>query len=97
MKHPMRLTAGGAALLLTSGAMAESDRPDYPKTRQTGQTDTYHGVTVADPYRWLEQDVRESDAVHDWVEAQNEVTFAYLESLPARKRIEKRLTELWDY
>jgi prolyl oligopeptidase len=84
-------------LLLAGAALADGDMPDYPETRRVGHTDTYHGVKVADPYRWLEQDVRESDAVREWVEAQNEVTFAYLESLPAREGIEKRLTELWDY
>ena len=97
MKHSMGPTAGGALLLLAGAALAEGDMPDYPETRRVGHTDTYHGVKVADPYRWLEQDVRESDAVREWVEAQNEVTFDYLESLPAREGIEKRLTELWDY
>ncbi|MCS1409670.1 MAG: Prolyl endopeptidase [Verrucomicrobia subdivision 3 bacterium] len=69
----------------------------YPETKKIDHTDGYHGVTVADPYRWLEDDVRESKAVKAWVEAQNKVTFGYLEKLPHREAIEKRLTELWNY
>jgi len=48
----------------------------YPQTATVDQVDTYHGVEVADPYRWLEEDVRSSAAVKEWVEAENEVTFA---------------------
>ena len=69
----------------------------YPMTLAVDHIDAYHGVDVADPYRWLEDDVRESDDVKNWVNAQNEVTFAYLESIPQRDVIEKRLTALWDY
>ena len=69
----------------------------YPETPSGDQTDDYHGTPVADPYRWLEDDVRESEPVADWVAAQNEVTFAYLETLPERDRIKQRLTALWDY
>ncbi len=69
----------------------------YPQTRTVDQTDDYHGEVVADPYRWLENEARVSEDVALWVAAQNAVTFGYLESLPARKDIERRLTELWDY
>jgi len=57
--------------------------------------DDYHGTRVADPYRWLE-DVDSPDT-RNWVEAENRVTFAYLEQIPERERIRRRLTELWDY
>ncbi len=70
---------------------------DYPATKTVEQTDDFHGTTVADPYRWLEDDVRESADVKEWVEAQNQLTFGYLKSLPYREQIEKRLTKLWDY
>lgn len=70
---------------------------DYPQTATVDHMDDYHGTMVADPYRWLEDDVRESDDVHQWVEAQNAVSFSYLEKLPARASIEERLTELWNY
>ena len=67
----------------------------YPSTRKSDTTDTYHGVTVADPYRWLEDP--NSDDTKAWVEAQNEVTFGYLNELPGREKISDRLTELWNY
>ncbi|MGE3844499.1 MAG: prolyl oligopeptidase family protein [Vicinamibacterales bacterium] len=67
----------------------------YPQTRSVPQTDTYHGVVVADPYRWLE-DLDAPDTAK-WVEAQNAVTFDYLEQIPSRASIRARLTQLWDY
>ncbi len=81
------------------GAEAPGERAviDYPPTVKIEQIDDYHGTPVPDPYRWLEDDVRESDAVADWVEAQNATTFGYLASIGERERIEGRLRELWDY
>ena len=69
----------------------------YPETATVDHVDNYHGTEVADPYRWLEDDVRESDAVSNWVADQNDVTFAYLATIPERELIKKRMTELWDY
>ena len=69
----------------------------YPETAEVDQSDDYHGTSVADPYRWLENDVRESSDVADWVAAQNQVTFAYLETIPEREKIKQRLTSLWNY
>ncbi len=83
--------------LIALPALAWAAELEYPVTKRVDHTDIYHGVTVADPYRWLEDDVRESDDVAAWVESQNEVTFAYLKALPEREAIEERLTELWDY
>jgi prolyl oligopeptidase len=57
--------------------------------------DVIHGVEVPDPYRWLE-DI-DSDEARAWIEAQNRVTFGYLEKIPARRRIRERMTALWDY
>ena len=80
-------------LLLLAG-----DTPlQYPATKRVDHVDDYHGVKVADPYRWLEEDVRTDKAVADWVAEENKVTFAYLNSLPGRDAIKKRLTELWNY
>ena len=67
----------------------------YPETAREGVVDNYHGTEVADPYRWLEDDNSERTA--EWVKAQNEVTFGYLNSLPQRKAIRERLEELWNY
>ena len=67
----------------------------YPKTKKTDITDTYHGIEVADPYRWLED--TESDETATWVEAQNEVTDKYLETLSQRDAMRERLTRLWNY
>lgn len=70
---------------------------DYPATATVEQVDDYHGVAVADPYRWLEDDVRESDDVKGWVDAQNAITEGYLSGIEERGRIRDRLTELWNF
>jgi prolyl oligopeptidase len=70
---------------------------NYPETRRVDQVDEFHGVKVEDPYRWLEADVRESPEVAEWVAKQNDVARAYLDSLPQRPEIARRLTELFDY
>ncbi|WP_146512034.1 prolyl oligopeptidase family serine peptidase [Thalassoglobus neptunius] len=59
--------------------------------------DEYFGVRVHDPYRWLEDDVRESDDVAEWVKVENEYTQDFLKTIPERSEINARLTELWDY
>lgn len=69
----------------------------YPETARGNIVEEQFGVSVADPYRWLENDVREDQRVRDWVTAQNAVTDAYLETLPGREAIEARLSELWNY
>ena len=68
---------------------------NYPATRKSDQVDDYHGVKIADPYRWLEDD--NSAETKAWVEAQNKETFAYLERIPQRATIKARLTELWNF
>src|SRR5262245_19491319 len=69
----------------------------YPDAKRVDQVDDYHGTKVADPYRWLEDDVRKSKDVENWVTEENKVTFGYLNSIPERDGIKKRLTELWNY
>lgn len=90
-----------AGIALTACSRNEPDARsmtvEYPVTSTIEHVDTYHSIEVADPYRWLEDDIRESDAVKKWVSAQNEITFAYLASIPERDIIEQRLKELWDY
>ncbi len=73
-----------------------SEAMSYPETRKDATVvDDYFGTQVADPYRWLENDT--SKETGDWVKAQNEVTFGYLEQIPYRNDIKERLTKLWDY
>jgi len=87
------------ALLLLLVACSQ-EKPvviNYPDSVTVDHVDTYHGVEVADPYRWLENDIREDEDVSRWVASQNEVTFAYLATIPERERIKKRMTELWDF
>ncbi|HEU5059475.1 MAG TPA: prolyl oligopeptidase family serine peptidase [Kofleriaceae bacterium] len=67
----------------------------YPVARKGDTVDVYHGVKVADPYRWLEDP--DSDETRRWIEAENKVTFAFLEAIPQRKQLEERITELWNY
>jgi prolyl oligopeptidase len=67
----------------------------YPQTRKAEQVDDYHGTSVSDPYRWLEDP--DSDETKVWVEAENQVTFSYLNEIAAREKIKQRLTQLWDY
>jgi prolyl oligopeptidase len=76
--------------------MSNSQQPlTYPTVSKSDQVDNYHGTTVADPYRALEDpDTEETKA---WVEAQNQVTFSYLNEIPIREKIKQRLTKLWDY
>ena len=92
-----RTEAPAEPALEAADTAAASTPLEYPMTESVEHVDTYHGVEVADPYRWLEDDVRESEAVKRWVDAQNEVTFAYLAEIPEREAIRRRLTELWDY
>ena len=67
----------------------------YPVTKKVEQTDQFFGTSVADPYRWLENDMAED--TKDWVQLQNGVTNAYLNKIPFREAIKKRLTALWNY
>ena len=86
-----------AAMLLVLPLTVNAAEIDYPKTTQVDHVDNYHDTEVADPYRWLEDDVRESEAVAEWVDAQNDVTFGYLQDLESRERIRDRLEELWNF
>jgi len=68
---------------------------NYPITKKVDQSDNYYGTIVEDPYRWLEDDNSEETKV--WVEAQNKITFDYLEKIPFREKIKERLTKIWNY
>ena len=78
------------ATLATTAVSAQGLQ--YPKAEKDGTVDEYFGVKVADPYRWLENDTSAQTAA--WVEAENKVTTAYLQKIPFRGKLLKRLTEL---
>jgi prolyl oligopeptidase len=98
----IRNAALAVAVMTTLGGQAGAAAcPDYgtplnyPVTKKVGQTDNYHGTTIADPYRWLED--ANSAETQDWVTAQNKVTQGYLAQIPQRDAIRRRLTKLWNY
>ena len=68
---------------------------NYPTAKKIDQTDTFFGVEVKDPYRWLEQ--TDAPDVQEWIKQENEVTFSYLDKIEYRDKIKERLTQLWDY
>ncbi len=68
---------------------------NYPTTAKVDTVDTYFGTEVQDPYRWLEDD--RSTETEAWVREQNKTTFGYLENIPFRNDIKKRLEKLWNY
>ncbi len=97
MKLNMLGGLAGVMLIAAVAAAVENGRLEYPQTRRVDQVDVIHGVKVADPYRWLEADVRTSPEVAAWVAAENKVTNAYLDAIPQREAIRRRLAELWNY
>lgn len=68
---------------------------NYPLTRTVDQKDNYHGTSVEDPYRWLEDD--RSTETAEWVKQQNQLTFSYLDKIPYREGIKKRLEKIYNY
>jgi len=68
---------------------------DYPKTKKGDVVDTYFGVKVPDPYRWLEDDMSAETA--EWVKEQNKITFGYLANIPFRDALKERLKNIWNY
>ncbi len=93
----LAVTISVIAQLLSHSDLRAQEKMAYPETTRVDQIDTYFGNKVADPYRWLEDNVRSSDEVKAWVDAQNKVTFQHINQLPFRSEIEDRLTQLWDY
>lgn len=83
------------SLILVGASLHAMAQLSYPKTRKVDHLDQYHGFSVADPYRWLEDD--NSADTKSWVKAQNEVSFGYLEKLPLRETFKKRIEVLSNY
>jgi prolyl oligopeptidase len=87
-----------AIVMMTSVSAQIAAAPmAYPQTQRGFEVEARHGLSVPDPYRWLEADVRTDANVAKWVDAQNQVTGAYLAGLPKRDAIRARLTELYNY
>jgi prolyl oligopeptidase len=84
-----------SVVLAFAACQKEAARLTYPVTKKVDQVDDYFGIKVADPYRWLEDDNAED--VKAWVQAQNAVTFGYLDTIPYRPKIKDRLTEIFNY
>lgn len=89
----MKLTL--SALALAAAFTVQAQTLDYPATRKVEQTDSYHGTTVADPYRWLEDD--NSAETKAWVAAENAVTDKFLAAMPQRLPVRKLYTELYNF
>ncbi|MGC1206145.1 MAG: prolyl oligopeptidase family serine peptidase [Flavobacteriaceae bacterium] len=68
---------------------------NYPETKTVDTVNTYFGVDVKDPYRWLEDD--RSSETENWVKAQNKTTYGYLDKIPFRNELKERLSEIWNY
>ena len=90
-------SAGEANAVMPADSSAAVARLSYPPTMRLDLVEKHFGVEVADPYRWLENDVRQDRTVRDWVTAQNQVTNAYLETLPGREILKKRMKALMDH
>jgi prolyl oligopeptidase len=67
----------------------------YPQTRKVDTVDTYFGIKISDPYRWLENDT--ADDTKAWVKQENKITFDYLSTIPFRSKIRSRLSEIWNF
>lgn len=89
-KFPVALLTLGAAT-----AFAEAPAWHYPNAQRGNVVDNYFGTEVADPYRWLED--LDSPQTRAWVEAENQLTFGFLDQLPQRAGFRERLTTLWNF
>ena len=89
MKNPL-ITS-----LLLFGVYTLNAQLQYPQTRKIDHTDDYHGVKVADAYRWLEDD--RSAETAEWVKAENKVTFDYLDKIPYRTQLKERIEKVFNY
>ncbi|GFM30135.1 prolyl oligopeptidase [Novosphingobium sp. PY1] len=95
MTLPLALTLSLAlATPICAGTMADQT---YPQTRRDDIVETHFGEKIADPYRWLEADVRQSPEVAEWVARENAVTEDYLAGLPQRARFAQRIREIMNY
>ena len=95
MSFRLRAAFGAVLGLCAASVLADSMKLTYPQTRKTDLVEQQFGEKVADPYRWLEDD--NSAETAQWVEEQNKVTYAYLNTIPYRAKIKERLEQLFNY
>ena len=94
-RHTLRSSLSLLAIVAASlGAETQSPQP-YPSATRGTQVDVYHGVSIADPYRWLED--TDSPETKAWVEAENKLSDSFLASIPERPAIKNRLTQIWNF
>jgi prolyl oligopeptidase len=90
-------TVSDPAVETPSAATPAASALAYPETRREAVVENQFGEAVADPYRWLENDVRNDPAVRQWVTAQNQVTEGYLSTLPARDAFRERMRQVYNF
>lgn len=90
----MKKTITLSAIVCTLSMNAQT-KINYPETKKIDHVDTYFGEQINDVYRWLEDD--RSPETEAWVKAQNVVTYNYLEQIPYREQLKKRMEQLWNY
>jgi prolyl oligopeptidase len=94
MKAPV-LVAAVALISMTIACRQAPEKLRYPEARKSAQVDDFFGTKIADPYRGLEDS--DTPDTRAWIDAENTVTFAYLNQIPERAALKARLTKLWDY
>ncbi|MGH8123296.1 MAG: hypothetical protein ACREPT_11055, partial [Rudaea sp.] len=104
MRHPALVSFACVALVVaclpapsarSAHAADATTALAYPEAKRGSQSDNYHGIEVADPYRWLE--TLDAPDTRTWIEAENKLSSAYLAQIPGRDRLKQRLTELWNF
>jgi prolyl oligopeptidase len=90
-----RLARTALVLVLLDATLLAQSSLKYPQPRKGDVVDDYFGTKIADPYRWMED--LNAPEVKQWVDAENAITFKYLDALPVRDALKKRITELYSY
>ncbi len=95
MKNIILILSVSILFMACNEKTTTAERISYPITNKGEVVDIYFNDSISDPYRWLEDDLSEETAA--WVTAQNEVTFGFLNQIPFRQKLQKRLEKVWNY
>ena len=95
MNLSSRVARTAVVLALLGTTLLAQSSLKYPQPRKGDVVDDYFGTKIADPYRWME-DLNATD-VKQWIDAENAITARYLDSLPVRDALKKRITDLYNY